>query len=175
METVIIYGSEYGTTEKYAKRFGELTNMEVKDYSEVNDLAGYQRIIYFGGIYGGYVKGLRETTNRFPTDAEVIVVTVGLSDPEDKTVTEHIVKNIEKQLPPVFHEKAEFVHLRGAIDYKKLSFKHKVMMLALYTKIKIKSERKKTDEDRLIVKTYGDKVDFTDFEALGKITDLIKE
>lgn len=175
METVIIYGSEYGTTAKYAKRLGKLTNTEVKNYKEVKDLVGYQKVIYFGGLYAGNVKGLRETANRIPTDAEVMVVTVGLVDPYEKSNADRIVKNIGKQLPPVFFNHAEFFHLRGAIDYKKLSAKHRIMMGALCGMLKLKAKRKQTDDDRLIISTYGDKVDFTDFDALDRIAESIEK
>ena len=175
METVIIYGSEYGTSEKYAKRLGEMTNTEVKNYKDVKDLVGYQKVIYFGGLYAGNVKGLRETANKIPTDAEVMVVTVGLADPDEKSNADHIVKNIGKQLPPVFFNHAEFYHLRGAIDYKKLSAKHRIMMKMLCCMLKLKAKRKQTDDDRLMISTYGDKVDFTDFNALEKIVESIEK
>lgn len=65
------------------------------------------------------------------TDKKLIVATVGLADPTDKENTDQIKGGVKKQLPAGVYEKATVLHLRGEIDYTRLSFKHKTMMSLL--------------------------------------------
>ena len=84
MKTLIIYGSQYGTTKRYAERFAEMTGFPVISYEDINALSGYERVIYFGGLYAGGVKGLKNAVKRFSLDTKLIIVTVGLADVCDK-------------------------------------------------------------------------------------------
>src|SRR5699024_2878752 len=147
MKTLIIYGSQYGTTKRYAERFAEMTGFPVISYEDINALTGYERVIYFGGLYAGGVKGLKNAVKRFSLDAKLIIVTVGLADVCDKENISNIRNSISKQVPEDLLKSAFIFHLRGGIDYQKLSFKHKTMMTLLYNQIKNLPEDKKTAED----------------------------
>lgn len=59
MKTLIIYGSQYGTTKRYAEKFAEMTDIPVVSHEDIKILAEYDRVIYFGGLYAGGVKGLK--------------------------------------------------------------------------------------------------------------------
>ena len=61
MNSVIIYGSHYGTTKRYAEKFSEITKIPVANYKENKNLSEYDPIIHFGGLYAGGVKGLKNT------------------------------------------------------------------------------------------------------------------
>ena len=79
MKKVIIYGSHYGTTRRYAEKLSELTGIEAINYSDVKDLSGYQTVIHMGGLYAGGVKGLKNTVKLLADITRLIVVTVGLA------------------------------------------------------------------------------------------------
>lgn len=143
MKTLIIYGSQYGTTKRYAERFAEMTGFPVISYEDINALSGYERVIYFGGLYAGGVKGLKNAVKRFSLNTKLIIVTVGLADVCDKENISNIRNSISKQVPEDLLKSAFVFHLRGGIDYQKLSFKHKTMMTLLYNKIKNLPEDKK--------------------------------
>lgn len=64
MNTVIIYGSCYGTTEVYAKALAHRMGVNAVSYDRTGDLSGYQWIIYLGGLYAGGVKGLAKTVKK---------------------------------------------------------------------------------------------------------------
>ena len=70
-------------------------------------------------------------------------------------------------------EKAAIFHLRGGIDYRKLSFKHKMMMTLLYKKAEKLPEDQKTAEVRAMLETFNSKVDFVDFSRLAYIAESI--
>ena len=87
----------------------------------------------------------------------LIVFTVGLGKTDDISVFEPIKKH---NFTDTMIENIKFFHLRGGIDYKKLSFMHKLMMSMMKKMIEKKSE--KNAEDEQFVKTYGQSVVFTD-------------
>ena len=173
MKSIIIYGSEYGTTEKYALKLAEKTSMTAKSYKDIPDLSGYDRVIHFGGLYAGGVKGLKNTVKAIKSGTKLIIVTVGLADVNDKENTDHIKKSIARQVPEKVLANASVFHLRGGIDYSKLNFAHKTMMTMLYNKSKNLPEEKKDAETRAMIETFGKKVDFVDFEALKQIEEIL--
>ena len=122
MKSLIIYGSQYGTTKRYAERFAEMTGFPVISYEDMNALTGYERVIYFGGLYAGGVKGLKNAVKRFSLNTKLIIVTVGLADVCDKENISNIRNSISRQVPEDLLKSAFVFHLRGGIDYQKLSF-----------------------------------------------------
>lgn len=66
---IIIYGSQYGTTKKYAEELGKRTNIEVKNYEDIDDISLYGTIIYFGALYAGGVMGMKKTFSKLSTVA----------------------------------------------------------------------------------------------------------
>lgn len=57
---IIIYGSQYGTTKKYADELAKRTGFEVKSYKYINDINNYETIIYLGALYAGGVLGMKK-------------------------------------------------------------------------------------------------------------------
>ncbi|HJB04447.1 MAG TPA: flavodoxin domain-containing protein, partial [Candidatus Merdibacter merdigallinarum] len=67
MKKLIVYGSHYGSTQHYAQKFAELTDLPVVSYKELPDLTEYDLIIHFGGLYAGGVLGLKKTLKAMGT------------------------------------------------------------------------------------------------------------
>ena len=173
MESLIIYGSQYGTARAYAKKFGEMTGIPVMSYEEIQRLDSYRLIIYFGGLYAGGVKGLKNTVKALQEGTKIVIVTVGLADVCDKENTDNIKESIKKQISGRILNNASIFHLRGGIDYKNLNFKHRIMMALLYYKVKNLPEEKKTAEMKAMIETFHSKVDFVDYNALNQIMEAI--
>lgn len=173
MEKMIVYGSCYGNAKKYAEKFSEMTQIPVTSYEDIKTLDAYEEVIHFGGLYAGGVKGLKNTVKLLPQDARLIIVTVGAADVTVKQNTDHIKKMIAQCIPETVLERTTILHLRGGIDYSKLSFIHKTMMSFVYKQVKNKPDEEKTAEDRGMIETYGQKVDFTDFDSLQQVLDVI--
>ena len=55
MNTLIIYGSQYGSTKRYAEHLSETSGIEAVDYKHAKDIEGYDRIVFMGGLYAGGV------------------------------------------------------------------------------------------------------------------------
>jgi len=160
---VVIYKSKYGSTKRYAQWIAEETKSDIFESSEIgiNKLMEYDIIIYGGGLYASGISGVSIITKNFESlkDKKIIVFTVGLASTDRKEVFSPI---IEKNFSEEMRDNINFYHLRGGIDYKKLSLVHKSMMAGLKMVISKKSSNELTDDDRELLATYGKKVDFTE-------------
>ena len=174
MERLIIYGSQYGTTKRYAQKFSEMTGIPSLSYEAVNDLTDCRLLVHFGGLYAGGLKGFRHIVKLLPEDMKLILVTVGLADVNDQENINNIRNSLKTQVPGTLLNNAQIFHLRGGIDYEKLSFKHRTMMTLLYHKVKNLPEEKKTAEDRAMIETFNSKVDFVDYHSLDQILEAIR-
>lgn len=175
MKSLIIYGSQYGTTKRYAEKFAQRTGIPVTSYEDIKELAGYELVIHFGSLYAGGVTGLKRIVKLLPQNAKFIVVTVGLADVGDETNTSNIKKALKKQVPEEILKNARIYHLRGGIDYKELNFKHKMMMAFLCSRLKRLPEEKKTQEIKALIETYNSKVDFVDYTSLDQIIEAMRQ
>lgn len=169
MQYLITYGSQYGSTEKYARTFAEKTRIAVIPYCEVNNVITQDMVIHFGALYAGGVMGLKSIVAKLSPDTQLIIATVGLADVKDSDNIKNIRKSIQKQITEKIFSKAQIFHLRGAINYEKLNFKHKTMMAMLYAKAKRIPLEEQNAETKAMIETYGKKVDFIDFESLKPV------
>ena len=178
MNSIIIYGSHYGTTKQYAEELSKRTNIKAITFKkfdqQIND---YDNIIYLGALYAGGVLGMSKTLKKLNniSNKKILIATVGLSDPTDEVNKNNIRNNIKNQIPKEVLEKAKIFHLRGGIDYSKLNFAHKTMMKLLYNAVRNLPNEKQTAEDRAMIETYNKKVNFIDFSSLDKITNEIQK
>ena len=168
---IVVYGSRYGTAKKYAEELSKRVGVELKSYEDVKDINIYETIIYIGALYAGGVMGMKKTFKGIKncSNHRIIIATVGLSDPNNKENTDAIKKGMKNQLPEEVFSNAKILHLRGRIDYSRLSCIHKIMMKMLYKKAVNLPEEKKTAEVKAMIETYNKKVDFVDFRSLEPI------
>ena len=110
---------------------------------------------------------------KFPAGVRLILVTVGLADVQDKQNVENIRRSVRQQVPADILQNAEIFHLRGGIDYSKLSFTHKTMMKLLYNHARKLPPEKQTAETRAMIETFGTQVDFVDFSALEPVIEAV--
>ena len=140
MNSIIIYGSHYGTTKQYAEELSKRTNIKAISFKKFNQqINDYDNIIYLGALYAGGVLGMSKTLKKLNniSNKKILIATVGLSDPTDEVNKNNIRNNIKNQIPKEVLEKAKIFHLRGGIDYSKLNFAHKTMMKLLYNAVRI--------------------------------------
>ncbi|HIT58470.1 MAG TPA: hypothetical protein IAC39_01935 [Candidatus Faeciplasma pullistercoris] len=93
MKTTVVYGSRYGTAEKYARRLAQFLECEVVSANAFAGAHSDERVIFVGSLYAQRVTALKKTIKRIAPGASVCVVTVGLADPRDskKCRKNHIV------------------------------------------------------------------------------------
>lgn len=169
MNSIIIYGSRYGSTKRYAERLAEITGLKAVFFKDVKSVADYDRVVYLGALCAGGIMGLKKTVCCLSASQELFVATVGLADPTDAENVNHIRGCLKKQVPASHYDESKIFHLRGAIDYTRLSLKHRIMMKLLYSKVTKIPEAERNAEVRALIATYGKQVDFVDLDTLEPI------
>lgn len=173
MEAIVIYGSKYGTTKRYAQKFSEITGIKAAPYTKAGNLSSYGTILYFGGLYAGGVLGLAKTVGGITPEQSLMIITVGLADPEDAVNARNIKNSISKQISAELYSSARIYHLRGGIDYKKLTFMHKIMMKMVYENDKKIPLEEQTPDAKEMIATYNKEVDFVNYDTLREIVKAV--
>ena len=174
---IILFGTTYGSSKLYAEELSKRTGIEARSYDEASSIDDYDTVVYIGSLYAGGVQGMKKTFSKLTDVGEkkIIIATVGLADPTDSENINSIRNSIKNQLSDELYNHATIFHLRGAIDYAKLGFKHKTMMSLLYNKTKNLPEEKKTAEVRAMIETYNKEISFIDYESLTPIVEFVCE
>lgn len=171
MTMIVVYGSRYGTTKSYAEEFARQKGIKAIPFRLLEDLTGYDTVVHFGALLGGGVYGLKKTLKLLDANGSqhLVIVTVGLADPKNAKNTDYLKQAIKKQVPVNILNNTEIYHLRGGIDYKKLSFMHRFMMYLTYKKAKKHDSGTNNEEINEMIATYNKKVNFVDFNTLDQI------
>ena len=84
IKSIILYGSHYGSSRRYAQKLSEQTNIPAVCYKNTPSLSDKNPIIYLGSMYAGGILELKKTLHGFSLRdrQKLILVTVNLSDPE---------------------------------------------------------------------------------------------
>ncbi len=167
----VIYQSRYGSTRQYAEWIAKELGAELLTRAQVQpaDLAQYDVVVYGGGLYAGGIAGA-DLVLKHPVK-QLVLFTVGVGDPK----TADYAQVLKQAFPTGLPDNAKLFHLRGGIDYKRLTFVHRAMM-AMVKKLMIGKTppEKMTDEMRTIQDTYGKTVDFVDQASIRPIVDCVR-
>lgn len=178
MKYIVTYASKYGSTKRYAKWIAEALDCDCKEIKSINAdfLKNYDIIIHGGGLYAGGVSGIKQIVKLFPEirDKKLILFTCGLADPGDIKNAMQIEGNLAKTLPKEMYDSIHQFHFRGGIDYSRLSFVHKTMMGMLCQTMRKKGYENLSDEDKLMLDTYGKKIDFSDQSTIQPLIDYVR-
>jgi len=166
----VVYQSKYGATRKYAEWIAKELSCDLFEGKDIkaSDLEPYDTIIFGGGLYAGGVNGIKLLTKNFSkfSQKNLVLFTCGLADPADSVNTENIKKGLNKVLTEEMQEKIKVFHLRGGMDYSKLSPMHRTMMNLVYKMAAKKNQDSLTEEDEEMLESYGKSVDFTNKETI---------
>lgn len=135
--TAIVYTSNMGHTEQYAKMLGEKTALPVYALKEANLPAG-SAIIYLGWIHASHIKGFSRAAKRFSVCA---VCGVGLCD------TGTLLDEVRKAT--AIPENIPLFTLQGGIDSSKLKGMNKLLISMLTKGLSGQKERSPQDERML--------------------------
>jgi menaquinone-dependent protoporphyrinogen IX oxidase len=168
---LVAYKSHYGSTKQYAEWIAEALGADLKERREVTPamLMEYDLVIYGGGLYAGGIIGA-ELVAKNPCRS-LILFTVGAADPDAVDFTEYV----EKYFPAGAEQPQKVFHLRGDLDYSKMSFVHRSMM-KLMKKMTVDKKRPEdwSPQDRFVAETYGGKAEFVNRAAAMPIVDYAR-
>lgn len=171
----VIYKTKYGSTEKYARWIAEETGADLYKSSQITpaQMETYDVIVYGGGLYAVNMLGISLIKNNFQKikDKKLVIFSVGIS-PETQ---EALASVKDKNFTPEMQASIYFFHLRGALNYDKMSPKHRFMMHMVKSMIEKKKPEERDEDSKNILETYGRPVDFVDRESIGPIVRCIKD
>ena len=171
--SIIIYASQYGSTKRYAECLSAITGIKCVSRKEAVDILDYECFIYIGALFAGSVLGLKKFAATITTQ-ELIVVTVGMVDPQAEENIRYIRNNIKSQIPAHLYDEDKIFHLRGAIDYSTMGIKHKLMMKFMHSRLSKMPKEELNAEAEIILETYGKKVDLVDYDSLKEIVSILQ-
>ena len=134
----IVYTSNTGLTESYAKILAEKTGLPLYRIEEAKDaLVAGERVIYLGWLMAGTIVSYKKARKRYELSA---VCGVGLGDTGAQDENARKMNKIPSDIP-VFT-------LQGGMDHAKLTGIYKSMIDVL-TKVMIKKKNNTEDEEKM--------------------------
>ena len=144
--TMIVYTSNTGHTERYAKMLGDVTGLPVCELSEAKKrLTPHERIIYMGWLCASSVKGYGAANKLFDIKA---VIGVGLC-PTGALLDEVRAAIKLPSDTPLFT-------VQGGMDYEKLRGINKFMIDMLKKSLAKKNDRTEQEEMTLALLSSND-------------------
>lgn len=175
----VIYKSEYGSTKKYAQWIAEELGADLmeSDKTKPSVLQNYDVIIYGGGLYAGGVNGISLIIKNFDKikNKDIYLFTVGAADVTDQQNIDNIRGGLSQILTEEMQKVIEVFHLRGGMDCPNMNFMHRAMMGIMIKTLRKKPENELQNDDREILASYKQKVDFTDRLTILPLVDAVKE
>ena len=178
-KVLVMYHSNYGVTKKYAEWIASELNADIYSVNNINQsiLVNYDTIILGGGLYAGSIKGINLLINHFENikNKKLIIFTCGLADYSRIEHQNEINNRLKKKIPGEIFKIIKIFYFRGGINYKKLSFIHKIMMWLMKVVTEKKGIEKLNDEDKEFLLTYGKTLDFSDKSSIAELVEYCKQ
>lgn len=175
MNAIVIYKSKYGSTKTYAEWIAEELCCQAVESKNVNvdDLVGYDAIIYGGGLYAEIINGVSLITKNLEKlkDKKIAVFSTGITpidcrDYYDKYVVE---KNFKNGVP----ERVKIFNFTGKMVLDELSVVHRTALKTL--KKLMSSKQNPTEMEKLLVELCDADGDFSDREQIKELITYIKK
>lgn len=170
---IVVYTSETGFTQKYARWIGEELGCDAVKSAEITKekLAQCDVIIYGGGFYAGQIKGLKkfkemlgsENQNKlavFATGATPVT----FSETIEKALGQNFTEKERKMIPAFYFQ--------SGLNYEKMSFKSK-MMMKMFSSMMTK-KKNKTEEEEVMAKNLSKSSDLCRREYILPLTNHVK-
>ncbi|MPN06335.1 hypothetical protein SDC9_153591 [bioreactor metagenome] len=78
---------------------------------------------------------------------------------------------LKKKLAPELEQAISIYHFRGGIDWPRLSPVHRMMMNVMLSMVRKKPEDQRSGEDRAMLETAGQVVDFCDRQTIAPLVE----
>lgn len=171
-KVAVVYRSKSGFTQKYAEWIANAAEADllVGNKTKAKDLMKYETIVLGGGLYAGGINGLKLITNNYSTlkHKKLVVFCLGATPVTGKIIDE--VRN--NNLSTEHQQTIKFFMLRGGFDYNKLTPINKMLMSLL--KMKLKRKKELTADERGMLQSYSNPLDFTNEKSIEPILEFIK-
>ncbi len=157
---IIVYTSNAGSTERYAKMLSEKTGIPAFELSNAESTDN--EVIYFGWVMAGDIQGLSQAREKFGNIKAVVAV--GMM-PSEKSKEEAKGKNKITE---------EFFYLPGEFNIKKLKGMYKMMMNMMLRMMKSKVKESDDPNDQKALELFEKGFDGVKEENLEKLIEFIE-
>lgn len=169
----VIYKTKYGSTKKYAGWVALKLDADLYEISDMRSkhLLEYETIIFGGGVYRGKINGLNFIDQNYNKikDKNIYIFSVGmesLSEDRKELLIKNNFKNIEEK-------SVKFYNFKGGLDYSSLSVIDKIMMKALKSMLDKKTKSDLTEDDKIVLRGFEEKIDLTDKNSIKDLVDEV--
>ena len=173
MKTLVLYTSLTGFTRRYAEWIAEALGEEAKPLDEADEeaLANAEVVIFGGSLHASGITGLAKLKERLPNPEakHLAVFAVGATPTGDKLREDLLSENFSASE----RERIDFFYLRGGFDFRKLDFRHKIIMTLF--KWKLSMQRDKSPDVVGMLEAYKNPVDFTRRDTIRGLVDRVED
>lgn len=171
MKTLVLYTSNAGNTEAYAKEIAEAVGADCYPLKKfkAKKMEDYDIIVYGGWVMGGTIQGIDKFLQNWDSilsKKDVIVFSVGMMPPSAEG--RHLL--ISQNVLDLYH--IRFYQIRGGFDYSKLRFPHTLVISNSLKAIKNDPDSNVIAEQLLTIKETP--IVYHDDEKVAKIVSVIK-
>ena len=175
MRTIVVYRTKYGHTRSYAEWLAESLGAELAELGAAPALDGFDAAVLLCPIYIGKLRG----ADRFmalaaeaPATA-LVAATVSGAPPETPGAQATFTQAIEKGVPEALRPRIAWFHLRGGMDYPRMSFGDRLLMRFPLSQQR-KQQRECGEEPLVISEVLKSVEDFRDRAALDPIIEHVR-
>ncbi len=174
MNAIVIYKSKYGSTKVYAEWIANELGCNTIDAKnvKVDDLLGYDTIIYGGGLYAEVINGVSLITKNIEKlkDKKIIIYTTGITptDVREYYDDEVIKKNFKNGVP----ENIKIFNFLGKMIQKELTPVHYAALVSL--KKLMSAKKNPSDMVKLLIELCDADGDFSDRESIKDLIEYIE-
>lgn len=175
MNAIVIYKTKYGSTKTYAEWIAQDLGCEAVDVKDtkVDDLLGYDTIIYGGGLYAEVINGVSLITKNIEKlkDKKIIIYTTGITPSDVRAYYdgEVIEKNFKNGVP----ENVKIFNFLGKMVQSELTTVHRLALVSL--KKIMSSKKNPSDMVKLLIELCDADGDFSDRKYIDELVEYAKE
>ncbi len=166
---VVLYGTKYGSTKRYAEWIAEITCAEIFEVSTFDQslLDDYDVVLFGSPVYLGKIKYISfvKRNRRILSTKKVIIFSVTLLPPDDLRQK----RIFQRSLPIEVRKNVAYYPLRGVFNFRKLSFVDKLLMSEPRIRLHVNwwIKRNKEAKERLV--RFYSLLDWTSKDAIEPI------
>ena len=172
MKTIVIYTSQTGFTERYARWIAEATGADCLPLKEAEkqDLSAYEAIVYGGWACAGSIRRVdwfKKKLTAWP-DKKLAVFCVGGSpadNPDIEIALNRIFSEAERENVATFY-------FPGGFNYEKMPVASRIMMKMFLKALQAKKD--KTEAEKVMAEMIGSSYDISNPASIEPLVQYLK-